>query len=348
MASWGRGNGTADARRAAGPPGDGQDRTSDTDDDNDDTDDETDDETRGAHVLVTGDAGLAQAPDLGEHVLACWDGFLALLTDPRTDLSKPSRLKGWTGLDVAIHLGLWDDNDPVAALTASARQDGRGEVIDTAAVDAKNAALLRAHRGVGVDEAVAACERSRASVHDFLGSPLDEEIGLALTNSSLGPVPVRTILNAGTYELAVHALDLAPCGTPRPPDHMLDRGLSALLDVTGGLSSRLGVEATVTAMAPTGGWRFTSTREGWTTERAPAGKVHGTGVSGDAAVLLDVSAGRANLPQLLLGRKLQVHDLPSFMRLAPLLNEVPGIPGGAALRGAVGGLGRVRRLLRLG
>ena len=36
------------------------------------------------------------------------------------------------------------------------------------------------------------------------------------------------------------------------------------------------------------------------------------------------------------------------MRLAPLLHEVPGLPGGAALRTAVGGLGRVTRLLRLG
>ena len=43
-----------------------------------------------------------------------------------------------------------------------------------------------------------------------------------------------------------------------------------------------------------------------------------------------------------------MQDLPGFMRLAPLLHEVPGLPGGAALKAAVGGLGRVTRLLRLG
>jgi len=33
-----------------------------------------------------------------------------------------------------------------------------------------------------------------------------------------------------------------------------------------------------------------------------------------------------------------VQQLPSFMRLAPLLNDVPGLPGGAALKTAVSGL----------
>ena len=69
---------------------------------------------------------------------------------------------------------------------------------------------------------------------------------------------------------------------------------------------------------------------------------------GSVVDLLDTSVGRTNLAQLLLARRLVVQDLTGFMRLAPLLHEVPGLPGGAALRTAVGGLGRVTRLLGLG
>ena len=62
------------------------------------------------------------------------------------------------------------------------------------------------------------------------------------------------------------------------------------------------------------------------------------GVRGSIADLLDVSAGRITLPSLLLTRRLTVQHLPQFMRLAPILSEVPGLPGGAALKAGVGGL----------
>ena len=149
------------------------------------------------------------------------------------------------------------------------------------------------------------------------------------------------LISAGTYELAVHALDLAPCGAPPPAPVLLDRGVAALIDVTGALAARAGVDVALTAMTPTGGWRFTSGDDGWTTEPVPAGRVDGVGVRGSAADLLDASAGRSGLPQLLLARRLQVHQLPQWMRLAPLLEEVPGLPGGPALRAAVGGLSGV-------
>ena len=57
--------------------------------------------------------------------------------------------------------------------------------------------------------------------------------------------------------------------------------------------------------------------------------------------MLDASSGRAHLPQLLLTRRLVVHQLPQWMRLAPLLEDVPGLPGGPVLRTAVQGLSGV-------
>jgi hypothetical protein len=192
---------------------------------------------------------------------------------------------------------------------------------------------------------VAALVIARADVAAFFTSPAAAELGRAPAGSPLGPLPVLTVLHAACYELAVHALDLAPCGAPLPSQLLLDRGLAALMDVTGALASRSGVDITVTAQTPEGGWQFRSDHAGWGTSPVAAGRFDGTGVRGSAADLLDTSAGRAHLGQLLLSRRLQVQHLPSFMRLAPLLHEVPGLPGGAALRGAVAGLGGVTRVL---
>jgi hypothetical protein len=211
--------------------------------------------------------------------------------------------------------------------------------------DASNARLLEAHRDASEDEVVASLVTARADVAAFLASPAAAELGRAPAGSPLGPLPVLTVLHAACYELAVHALDLARCGAPPPGQLLLDRGLAALMDVTGALASRSGVDITVTSQTPEGGWQFRSDHAGWETSAVAAGRFDGTGVRGVAADLLDTSAGRAHLGQLLLSRRLQVQHLPSFMRLAPLLHEVPGLPGGAALRGAVAGLGGVTRVL---
>ena len=57
--------------------------------------------------------------------------------------------------------------------------------------------------------------------------------------------------------------------------------------------------------------------------------------------LLDASSGRASVPQLLLTRRLHVSQMQQWMRLAPLVEELPGLPGGAALRTAVHGVSGV-------
>lgn len=297
-------------------------------------------------MLALGRCGLSEVdPDeLGHAVVACWDAFIDVASDPATDLARPSRLRGWSGLDTCIHLGAWPDSQPLVGLLASARADGAG---DAGSPDAANARLVAAHRGEGVDGVLASLVRARDALEEFFSGPLPRELGRSVSSSAVGPLPVLSLVHAGTYELAVHALDLAPCGAPAPAPLLLDRGLAALLDVTGALAARSGVATPLTAQTPDGGWRATSGPDGWTTERAPAGAYDGPGVRGSVVDLLDTSAGRTSLGQLLLTRRLVVQDLTGFMRLAPLLHEVPGLPGGAALRTAVGGLGQVTRLLRL-
>lgn len=299
-------------------------------------------------VPAPGRCGLAETDpgELGRQVLGAWDGFLDVVRAPTTDLTRPSRLPGWSGADVCIHLGGWDDAQVVEKVLASARDGGAGEPGDP---DATNAALLAAHRDASPDEVVAALVAARDRVAAFFASTDAIDYGRALSRSTVGPLPVLSLLHAGCYELAVHALDLAPCGAPPPAAALLDRGLAALIDVTGALSARAGIDITLSAQAPEGGWRFSSGDDGWTTGRSPAGAFDGVGVRGSAVDLLDTSAGRANLAQLLMTRRLVVQQLPQFLRLAPLLEDAPGLPGGAVLRTAVGGLsgvtGGVTRLL---
>ena len=282
--------------------------------------------------------GLADLdPDeLGREVLHAWDDFLLLVAG--ADLSLPSRLPGWTGRDVCIHLGAWGDRTPIQALITSAEAGGRTA---PPAPDADNAAVIASHRQASQAEIVQALHRAREAMAEFFASDLPARVGRLPSQSSLGLLPVLSLVHASSYELAVHALDLRPCGAGAPSQRLLDRGLAALIDITGHLSARAGIDVTITAQTPAGGWAFCSGAHGSRTTRTGPGPVHGTGVRGSAADLLDASAGRAALPTLLLSRRLVVHQMPSFMRLAPLVSEVPGLPGGAALRTGLTGLAAV-------
>ena len=289
-----------------------------------------------APIFPAGRSGLADTPPevLGASVLRAWDAFLDLVAV--TDLERPSRLKGMTGRDVLVHLGSWPDSHVVDSLLDSARAGAAGT---STSLDETNAQLLAAHRDATTEEVVASLHRGRAALAAFFSSPEAVELGRALARSTAGPLPVLTLLTAGTFELAVHALDLAPCGAPPPSPHLLDSGLSALVDITGGLASRAGVDLLLAAQTPDGGWAFDSRDGGWSTGPLSAGSISGVGVSGTAADMLEGASGRVALPQLLVTRRLVVHHLAQWMRLAPLLDDVPGLPGGAALRGAVGSVG---------
>lgn len=287
-------------------------------------------------MFPQGRSGLADTPpeELGRSVLAAWDAFLDVVQHPATDLRRPSRLRGLSGRDVLVHLGTWPDARILDSLLASAGEGGTGTA---SSLDETNEALLAAHADASQEEVVQALHEARAVLAEFFASAQARELGRAHARSTAGPLPVLTLLNAGTFELAVHALDLGPCGAPPPPPVLLDSGLSALVDITGALASRADVDLVLGAQTTeAGGWQFSSGPHGWDTSRLPPGRLEGTGVHGSAADLLEAASGRASLPTLLLTRRMVVHQLPQWMRLAPLLDDVPGLPGGAALRGAVG------------
>jgi uncharacterized protein (TIGR03083 family) len=279
---------------------------------------------------------------VGPVLLAAWDAFLAAAR--ACDLDRPTRLPGWRAQEVCTHLGVWDDYDAVAGLVASARAGGQGGTPD---VDAANARVTAAHRNAPRADVLAALERHRDGVRAYLDDAPDRLDG-APTAGPLGALPLLTTLLGEAYELAVHALDLRDAGAGDPPDALVDAGLLALADVTGALASVHGVQGGAALVTPAGGWRFTAAGDGWQVQRVERGaRVPGPAVTGEGAILLDASAGRANPVALLARRRLVLHDAAGLLRLAPLVEVAPNLPGGPlltvaarTLSGAAGLLGR--------
>ena len=301
-----------------------------------------------------GEAGLASwgAGDLGALVLPAWDDFISLAGE--VDLDGPSRVEGWTARDICVHLGSWPGTRSLERLRLEAERDdlaADGRTHDPHATfdqAAHNDAVREAWGRAPRADVVAALKESRGEVATFLDSGDAEELGQRRVRSVLGPMPMSTLLGAGAYELAVHALDLAIAGARPPSPHLLSAGLAALVDSTAALASRGRITATAGCVAPEGGWVFATSAEGWTTLEMPDQRSDWATVHGNAADLLDASAGRRPVPAMLARRELRLQHVTGLLALAPIVETVPGLPGGAALKVAVRnvrGLGRLVRLL---
>ena len=82
----------------------------------------------------------------------------------------------------------------------------------------------------------------------------------------------------------------------------------------------------------------------------PAGSVSGPAVEASRRLLLEAASGRINPVPAAATRRLKVHDVAGLLVLAPIVQKVPGIPGGPILQlaartmgGAGGMLGRLFR-----
>jgi uncharacterized protein (TIGR03083 family) len=293
--------------------------------------------------------GLAswEPADIAALVLPAWDEFVAIADD--VDLDAPSRLPGWTARDVCVHLGSWPGSRSLERMRAEA---GRGDVdvadprAGTFDQTSHNEAVLDARAGAPRAEVMAALAESRNAVASYLGSAEPGELGHRPVRSVLGPLPLSTVVGAGAYELAVHALDLAPAGARPPSPVLLSAGLASLVDTTGALAARCEISATAACVSPEGGWAFSAAPGAWTTLELPAVPAGWPAVLGEAAHLLDASAGRRAVPPMLARRELRLHHVGGLLALAPIVDAVPGLPGGGALRVAVHNVRAVSRLVR--
>jgi hypothetical protein len=227
-----------------------------------------------------------------------------------------------------------DDLDPADAWTGTFDQESHND-----AVLAAQAGALRA-------DVFAALAGSRQEVASFLASDEARVLGRRRVRSVLGPLPLSTLVGAAAYELAVHGLDLRPSGAGRPGPALLSAGLASLVDTTGALAARCELTATAACVSPQGGWSFAAMPGAWTTLELPTVPDAWAVVEGDAADLLDASAGRRAVPPMLARRDLRLHHVAGLLALAPIVEAVPGLPGGPALRAAIHNVRGLTRLLR--
>jgi hypothetical protein len=239
------------------------------------------------------------------------------------DLDASTRSKERTAREMLIGLGTWPDSRGIPDLVADAHAGA------TTTEPMRDAArrLAAAHRdasdGEVRDSIVASLEQTAAWLHsDDL-----HHTGLLATPSPLGPLPMGTVVHAATYQIAVTARDLTPAGAEPQPE--LDEiGLAALIDATGAVAARSGLVAAAVAI----GRRATVGTEvfegGWTTtfadnEEHPA-------VLAPEEVLLDLAGGRADFAAAT--RQLRFRNARGLLALAPIVDEIPEVPGGPLLR----------------
>jgi uncharacterized protein (TIGR03083 family) len=279
---------------------------------------------------------------IGGMVLGAWDAFIDRAE--RVDLDCSSRLPGWRAHEICVHLGLWDENTAMADLIASARSGAEGAPPD---VDAVNARVVTAHRDASREEVLDGLRRNRDATARYLAEE-PVELDTAPTVSVVGRLPLLSVVLGQAYELAVHGLDLVSCGADPPAPDVLHSGVAALVDVTGALAASMDISGRVTLATPEGGWGFLSDPHGWTVTEVPAGAVEGPAVEARADLLLEAASGRINPVPAVARRKLKVHEVGGLLKLAPIVQAVPGIPGGPILQlaartvgGAGGMLGRL-------
>lgn len=289
--------------------------------------------------MATAPQGLIDGDgyDLGAVVLQSWDAFIALAAE--VDLTAPTRLKGWTVREVLLHLGTWDGTSALTQVLGSLRSGDVQEPLDP---EASNRLVVEAQRGASDADILTALTVSRTAVADLLASDEAREHGGDVVASQLGPMPLLTVVHAGCYELAVHALDIAEAVDGECPPVLLRHGVAALTDSTGCLAAREGIDATIGIDATEASWSFAASADGGWTTTAVTGKPHGPRVSGSAEDLLEASAGRADPVRLVTLRHLKVKHVGGLLALTPIIDQVPGLPGGRGLKAAartLGGLG---------
>lgn len=294
-----------------------------------------------------GDRGLATVDRgrLAASVSQSWALFAGMLDD--VDLDAPTRARGLTAREIVIPLGAWDDNRPLEQLLEEARLGVVGDHDMGALVDA----VREAHRhetDAAIRDAIA--RQGEAMTTWLFGA--DDGLADAPVASMLGTLPVITFVHAATYPLATSALDLEAAGA-QVPEALLDNGLLGLVDTIGSLAARQGLTASIAAITPTALLGTAATAGSWRTELLDAGDPTivlpedvGPSIEGPTRLLLEITAGRADIPAMIRGRQVTVHDLNGLLALAPIVEQVPGIPGRGALVGAIRATTAVGSVLR--
>ena len=141
--------------------------------------------------------------EIRDRVVGAWDAFIRVAEG--VDLQTPSRLPGWRAQEICIHLGSWEDYQPVNGVLSAARAASRG-IIPAAPPDPDDvsAAVVVAHQDASRDAVIDALKRAREQAQNYLSTDEPQELDKVLVVSTVGPLPALTIIHAQVYQLAVH------------------------------------------------------------------------------------------------------------------------------------------------
>lgn len=287
--------------------------------------------TKSDRGLATGNARL-----VAEKTLQAWDDFLTALET--VDVDAPTRVKKAPARSIIAKIGEWPESRQLPDIVGDAVA-GRFDAVDQDAIDA---AVVRANADRPRAELMAAAQRSRDSLSQWISGNMPEIesfdlVAMSPVGSPLGELPVITYIHAAAFQLAVAARDLRKSGAT-VPDRLVLAGLRALVDTTGALAARMGIDAAFAVVTPSASILTISGDGGWIVREVDASEVVGElpGLEGDIGLVIDVAAGRKNPLRRLRNREIVIHDLPGLMKLAPIAQENPGLPGGPLLRKAAG------------
>lgn len=277
----------------------------------------------GADVEIPQPKGLltSDPADLARRTIRAWELFSEVADS--VDLNAGTRSRQRSAREMVISLGTWPDSRGIPGLLA----DAHAGATSTEPMKQASQRLATAHADASDEQIRDSVRASLAQTRDWLLSGDLQHNGLLTTPSPLGLLPMGTVVHAAAYQLAVTARDLLPAGADPRPD--LDEiGLAALIDATGAVAARTGLVAAAVAV----GRRVTVSTEvfdgGWTTDFAddelkPA-------VIAPEEMLLDLAGGRADFGAVT--RQLRFRDPRRLLALAPIVDEIPELPGGPLLR----------------
>ncbi len=284
-----------------------------------------------------GERGLATADPhaLVSTTLAAWDLFsdCALEVDPAAAVRKR------TAGQAVAEMGTWPGSRTLTDMLEDARAGRTSMPADASTPDVPAEPTTA--------ELAAALRRSRDSLAQWVESdPEWEADSLLLTPTMLGPLPLLTAIHGATYPMALIALDLAAADLTAP-EALLNTGLNALVDTTGAFAARVSAAASITARVPHRQIGTGAARGDWCTRDvsdAPPNEA-GPAVVADVSTVLTVTAGRADVAGLYRSGSLRLHDVPGLLHWVPVVESVPGLPGGAALARAGRYLGGITNLI---
>lgn len=268
--------------------------------------------------VLHGPRGVAdEAPEmLRARVLGGWDAVLAAArtAEGPGDLRPLAQLGSWPGRPVLGAVMAAAHGRPAPERRPKPFDPSRDEVV---------AALAEAR------------ERVAAALTEVQAAP---ELGRRIVDSPLGPLPVLTQIHAMGHEAAQAVQSF----TGSVPPALADAGLAAMVDVVGALAWRVRITASAGLWEPDGGvgWLFTADADGWRTRPRDAGEDI-PGVEGAARHLL-VSTG--SVPTMLARGEIRLRRVGGLLALAPLVDQVPDLPGGPLLRRAVSAVSMLSRL----